>query len=430
VVLILGSMVLVIFTMFGVLTMDRIVVANGKTISMTPEIVVQPLNTSVVKTIAVAEGDIVRKGQLLAQLDPTFTAADNAAAVDQTDRYQTEVDRLTSELHQSAYRPRKLTPGAVIQEGIFAQRSAAREAELRYYSGQIEAQRALLNQAEANVRQYAKETGVSVDVEKVRIQLEHDEVGSRLDTLAATSARLESEREVLGSIQQAENARETIKGLQGQLDNYNQQWFADVSQTITSDNVQLAAYRDQLEHAALNYKLIDLRAPQDSVVLSVAPVSIGTVLQSGQTFFTLVPINAPIEIQSQMTGDMSGFVFVGQPVEVKFQSFPFTEFGEAHGTVRLVSADSFVTNAGATTTTGSAGTTANSVFTGVAPTSPYFYDVRVTLDRLEMKNMPKDFRVVPGMPVEADIKVGERTIWDYLIERMLPIIEEGMREPV
>ena len=69
------------------------------------------------------------------------------------------------------------------------------------------------------------------------------------------------------------------------------------------------------------------------------------------------------------------------------------------------------------------------MFTGQTPLSPYFYDVRVTLDRLALRHIGKDTRIVPGMPVEADIKVGERTIWDYLVERLMPVVEEGMREP-
>ena len=53
----------------------------------------------------------------------------------------------------------------------------------------------------------------------------------------------------------------------------------------------------------------------------------------------------------------------------------------------------------------------------------------MTLDRLALKHVARDTRIVPGMPVEADIKVGERTIWAYLLERVLPIVQEGMREP-
>ena len=412
------------------MSMDRIASGQGKIISMVPETVVQPLTSGIVKTIAVNQGDIVHKGQLLAQIDPTFAAADNNAAREQVDRYQTEVDRLGAEFHQTAYKPHQLTPGAVVQEGIFAQRAAARQAELRYYQGQIDAQKALQVQADAQVRQFAKETGVSLDVEKIRTKLEADAVGSRLDTLAAVNARLESERNVLVNISQGENARQNVIALQGQLENYNQQWFADVSQTITDDEVQLASYRDQLEHAALNYKLVDLRADQDSIVLAVAPVSPGAVIQTGQTFFTLVPVNAPLEVDAQIEADQTGFLAPGQASTIKFQTFVFTKFGEATGSVRLVSADSFLTGTASSAATGTpSGGAGNSIFTGTNPTTPYFYDVRISLDRLALKNVPHDFRVIPGMPVEVDVKVGDRTIWDYFTERLMPVMYEGMREP-
>ena len=420
------SLIIVCCTM----SLDRIARGAGKVVSMIPETVVQPLSTGIVKTIAVNQGDIVHKGQLLAQIDPTFAAADNNAAREQVDRYQTEVDRLSAEFHQTAYKPHQLTPGATVQEGIFAQRAAARQAELRYYQGQIDAQKALQVQAEAQVRQFAKETGVSLDVEKIRTKLEADAVGSRLDTLAAVNQRLESERNVLINISQGENARQNGIALQGQLENYNQQWFADVSQTITDDEVQLASYRDQLEHAAMNYKLVDLRADQDSIVLAVAPISPGAVISPGQTFFTLVPVNAPLEVDAQITADQTGFVAPGQAANIKFNTFVFTKFGDASGSVRLVSADSFLTGSASSASTGTpAGGAGNSIYTGSNPTSPYFYDVRVSLDRLALKNVPKDFRVIPGMPVEVDVKVGDRTIWDYFVERLMPIMYEGLREP-
>jgi HlyD family secretion protein len=430
VIMIIGLMVISLLFVLYYGNIDRIATGQGTVISLVPETVVQPLNPGVVKTIAVSAGDIVRKGQLLAQLDPTFAASDNTAAREQVDRYQTEVDRLTAEYHQVPYRPRELTAGALVQEGIYAQRAAAREAELRYYKGQIDAQRSLQAQADANVRQYAKETGVNLDVEKIRAKLEQDAVGSRLDTLAAVGARLETERFVLFNIEQAQNARQLTAALQGQLDNYNQQWFADTSQTLTDDEVQLASYRDQLEHAALNYKLVDLRAQEDSIVLSVAPVSPGSVMQTGQTFFTLVPINAPLEVDAQITADQTGFMQVGQEADIKFTSFPFSHFGEAIGSVRLISADSFLTQGGSQANVGTpTGASGNSVFTGVSPTDPYFYDVRVSIDRLNLRMMPSNFHITPGMSVQVDVKVGDHTLLDYMLERVMTVMNEGMREP-
>jgi HlyD family secretion protein len=427
---IIGTMMAVLVWICVTFNIDRIASGEGRIASLVPETVIAPFTTGIVKTIAVNAGDIVRKGQLLAQLDPTFAAADNTMAIDQVDRYQTEVDRLTAELHQVPYHPKQLTAGALVQEGIFAQRAAARDAELRYYKGQLDSERALEKQAEENIRQYAKETGVNMDVEKIRAKLEADAVGSKLDTLAAVNQRLESEREVLTFVQQMESARQGVASLQGQLDNYNQQWFADVSQTLTDDDVQLATYRDQLEHAALNYKLIDLRAQEDSIVLSVAPVSPGSVVSTGQTFFTLVPINAPMEVDAQITADQTGWLTAGMQADIKFQTFNFAKFGQAHGAVKTVSADSFLTGASSSAVTGTpSGTQGNAVYTGVNPTSQYFYDVRVSIDRLALKHVPADFHIVPGMPVQVDVKVGDRTIWDYLVEKILPIFEQGMREP-
>jgi HlyD family secretion protein len=152
-------------------------------------------------------------------------------------------------------------------------------------------------------------------------------------------------------------------------------------------------------------------------------------MQSGQTFFTLVPINAPLEADVQITGDQSGFINIGQSAQVKFATFKFSEFGEGAGSVRTISAESFLTNGSGAATGSPSGTMSNSIFTGVNPTSAYFYDVRVSLDRLNMKNVPKNWRITPGMPVEVDITVGTRTLAEYLVERTLPIIYEGMREP-
>jgi HlyD family secretion protein len=69
------------------------------------------------------------------------------------------------------------------------------------------------------------------------------------------------------------------------------------------------------------------------------------------------------------------------------------------------------------------------VFTGATTQVPYFNDVRVTLDRLALKNVPKELHIIPGMAVEADLKVGDHTILDYIMERYMPIVTEGMREP-
>jgi membrane fusion protein, hemolysin D len=64
---------------------------------------------------------------------------------------------------------------------------------------------------------------------------------------------------------------------------------------------------------------------------------------------------------------------------------------------------------------------------GTAPV--YYYTARISIDRLQLKRQPPAFKIVPGMPIEADIRIGRRTILQYMFDRVIPFLSEGMREP-
>jgi hemolysin D len=153
----------------------------------------------------------------------------------------------------------------------------------------------------------------------------------------------------------------------------------------------------------------------------VAKVSVGSVLQSGQQFITLVPADAPLEVEANIFGRENGFVHVGDPVAIKFDTFPYSQYGMARGTVRIVSPDAFTAQDEARNPTSALPV----LPTNVEP----FYRARIAIDRLALRNVPVGFRVSPGMPVTADIKVGKRTVLKYLLGSFMPVAKEGMREP-
>ena len=163
------------------------------------------------------------------------------------------------------------------------------------------------------------------------------------------------------------------------------------------------------------------RAEADATVQSVAKVSVGSVLQSGQHLITLVPADAPLEIEANIFGRENGFVHVGDPVSIKFDTFPYSQFGMAEGSVRIVSPDSFTAQDEARNPT-------SAVPVPQTSTEP-FYRTRIAIDKVALHDVPGGFRVIPGMPVTADIKVGKRTVLSYLLGRMMPLAQEGMREP-
>ncbi len=124
-------------------------------------------------------------------------------------------------------------------------------------------------------------------------------------------------------------------------DGYVQSWHADISDKLADATSKLSDARESLNKAQLRRQLVELRADRDATVLTVARVSVGSVLQSGQQFITLVPADAPLEVEANISGRDDGFVHVGDPVAIKFDTFPFMQYGMAHGTVRSISADSF-----------------------------------------------------------------------------------------
>jgi HlyD family secretion protein len=143
-------------------------------------------------------------------------------------------------------------------------------------------------------------------------------------------------------------------------------------------------------------------------------------MQSGQQFVTLVPVDAALEIEANISGHDNGFVHVHDPVAIKFDTFPYSQYGMAEGMVRIVSPDSFTAQSEARNPT--------SVVPVTAASEPY-YRSRITIDRVALHGVPAAFRIRPGMPVTADIKVGRRTVLGYLLGLMLPVAQEAMREP-
>jgi len=89
--------------------------------------------------------------------------------------------------------------------------------------------------------------------------------------------------------------------------------------------------------------------------------------------------------------------------------------------VRTISAVSFTAQNEGKTRAGAA----SAISVAVEP----FYRARITLDAIKLDDVPTDFKIVPGMPVTADIKVGKRTVLAYLLGRILPAPTQGMREP-
>lgn len=400
---------------------DKVVTTQGKIVAQSATSVVQPLETAIVRSIDVREGQVVHKGDVLARLDPTFATADASALESQVASLAAEVERLQAEASGKTYTPKDGSPLSVLQGAIFLQHQAERSFKNENYTQKINSLQSQIQRAVADKDAYSERLKVAEELEHKRIELERLQVGSQINRLAATDSRLEVKRGLGNATNQVEQAARDLQAMQAERDGYNQQWRGQVSQDLTEQGRKLSDARENLNKADLRRQLVELRAEQDSVVLNIAKVSPGSVLQSGEQFLTLVPVDAPLEVEANVAGMDAGFVHPGNTVTVKFDTFPFTQYGAAEGKVRVVSADSFTSNP-------------DEKQRGVQQASPAangaaFFRSRITLDEIKLHGTPPGFRVTPGMPITADIKVGERTVIGYLLSRVLPVAMDGMREP-
>jgi hemolysin D len=418
---IISSMFAACLMAMGLIPIDRVVTAQGKVVSKVPLLVVQPLETSVVRSIDVTEGQSVRTGDVLARLDPTFAAADVGASEALVSTLQAEVSRMQAEATGSPFASTGSDPNQLLQASIFAQRQSERDFKRETYRQRINGLQAAVARGVADADAYQARKAVAEQVVSVRKQLEQRQVGSMLLSLAATDNLLETERGLANATQTVESARRDLEALKAERDAYEQNWLAEVSQKLSEQMQKLADAREKLNKARLRHQLVELRANRDATVLTVAKVSVGSVLQSGDQFITLVPTNAPLEVEANIVGRDGGFVQAGAPVAVKFDTFPFSQYGLAHGAVRTVSADSFTGQDELKTRSGSVPVKSDS-------TEP-FYRSRITIDDVRLHAVPAGFRIAPGMPVTADIMIGKRTVLTYLLGRILPVASEAMREP-
>ena len=418
------AMVASVMTVAGVIPVDRVVTANGRVISRAGTLVVQPLETSIVRAILVQEGQVVHAGEILAKLDPTFTAADVGTYQAQAVSLQAEVDRLRAEVQDRPYVSDGTLAGQ-FQSTIYGQRKAEYDFKLSNYREKIASLQSAVVRSLGDVKAYTARLDGALQVEGMRKELERLNAGSKLNTLQAIDSRLDIQSKLETPRNQVGSTTSDLKAMTLERDGFVEQHRSENSQLITDQERKLSDAREQLNKAALRHQLIDLRAGQDSVVQKIADVSVGSVLQSGDQFMTLVPSDAQLEIEANVAGRDAGFVHPGDPVSIKFDTFDYVLYGSAKGTVRTVSADSYNNS----TVDRSKAVTRPSQQEDDSGLGPVYYKARVTLDEIKLHDLPLSFRMTPGMPVNADIRVGQRTILGYLLGRIIPGASQGIREP-
>jgi len=412
---------------------DIVASAPGKIIPNGRTKVLQPYETGVIRAINVRDGQAVKAGEVLIELDPTMNKAERSHVQSDLMAAQLDVARLRAALEDS----NDPLSHFVAPEGASAALVATQR---RYLVDQTAERRAKLATLDSQKRQKeAERATTAATIEKleavmplikqrvaIREELFNKELGSKIIYLENLQALVDNQKEVEV---QKNRLRETEAAIAA-LTESRAQTEAEYRSSLYSDLVEAerkaAGLSHDLERISERTRLQLLTAPVDGVVQQLAVHTVGGVVTPAQALLVLVPSDSRLEIEANVSNRDIGFVHTGQDVEIKIDTFNFTRYGLLHGKVLSISHDSIVRdNPQNKPNDKMQGTDAGS---SEPAGQQLVYHARISLDRPQMQIDDNLVNLSPGMAVTAEIKTGSRRVITYLLSPLVRYGHESMRE--
>lgn len=405
------AFIALLWAIFG--RMDVVAVAHGKIVPNDRTKVIQPIETATVKAIRVNDGQTVKAGEVLIELDTTNTAADTTRIAN---------DLLTARLQ--AARAKALlasivsgkSPAIGLVPDVDANRLAQDQRMLDGQYGEYQAKFARIDadiaKREAELRstqEIVRKLEQTAPIARQRAQDFKDLVEknfiSKHGYLEKEQVRIEQEADL--ATQQSR-----IKELTAALQEGRGQRMSLVAETrrLALDSLNEAeqkatTYGQELVKAESRGKLMTLTAPVDGTVQQLAVHTVGGVVTPAQQLMMVVPKDNPIEVEAYVENKDIGFVNPGQEAVVKVETFPFTKYGTIDAKVTHVSSDAV-----------------NDEKRGL------IFPTRVSLARATIQVETKTVNLSPGMAVTVEVKTAQRRVIEYFLSPLLQYKDESLRE--
>jgi len=362
----------------------------------------------VVKAIRVKDGDHVKKGQVLVELDATDANADLKSAQEQLQAMRSEALRSRALLLalQGGTTPRLKSPQDGLQteslllvewSDICAKR-AKLDAELQHREAELATAREMLAKLQTTVplaRQRESDFKALVDQGYVANHAGQDKTRERIELerdLATQQARVQEAQAALVESRNAKSA-----------------YLAETQRNLSDRQAQAKVKVAQLEQEAAKgerkAQLTQLVAPVDGTVQQLAIHTTGGVVTLAQQLMVIVPDEAEVSAEVIVDNKDIGFVRVGQPAEIKLETFGFTRYGTVPSTVDWVSADAV-----------------NDEKKGA------IFPATLTLKKGVIEIDGKPIRLSPGMALTAEVKTGRQRVIEYLLSPVQRTLKESLGE--
>ena len=398
---------------------DKVVVAEGKIITTRAPLTIKPLEKTIIEKVHVVAGKRVKKGDLLFTLDQTVNRTELSKLKERYSSLKAERLRLIAENEgkKFTYDPKEDTLGD------FRLQSMIYESRVNYYNEKIAAYNENIQKTENTIKSLTESRIKYIDRRNKVNQIAEMYESLHAKKVSSTKELLEAQATVLASDVQ-------IDELDIQLMSYNHQlmitkaekntfvtdWKKTLVESLVSvDRDYLVTEREIAKYERLvNFLFIE--APCDAVVHEIVPFQEGSAIQEAEALITLIPLDVPFEAEVNVMAKDIGKVLVDDSARIKFDAYPFQQNGTLDGRVRYISQDAFEKGQNAAASNPRAS----------AEQKGSFYQVLLTLES-DFAN-PRN-KILPGMRVVAEIKVGRRRVISYLINPFIKAMDEAIREP-
>ena len=400
-----------LWAIFG--KIEVVATAQGKVVPTDRTKTIQPFETATVKAIHVTDGQQVRAGDVLIELDATTAQADLDRLQSIWGGVQLQVARGQAMLAAlDTGQPLKLIRPNGVDEAKFAEAQrllAGQMAEFSAKQSRIEAETAKREAELRSTQELVSKLEQTVPIARQRAQdfknLVNQDFVSKHGYLEREQIRIEQEADLA-------NLRSRLKEIEAALRDTRSQRVGLMAETrrinldsITEGHQNVAALEQELLKAGLRGKLMRLTSPVDGTVQQLAVHTVAGVVTPAQPLMIIVPRDNPLEVEAFLENKDIGFVKPNLDAEVKIETFQYTKYGTIHAKVTSVSHDAI-----------------NDEKRGL------IYSTRVKMDKSSINVDGTPVSLSPGMAVSVEIKTGKRRVIEYFLTPLMQHASESLRE--
>lgn len=407
---IIGLLIIAIIWAFFA-RLDVVAKALGNVVPQGQIKTIQHLEGGIVREFFVREGDKVKKGQILVQLDL-------GAAGMNADELQVRIDGLylkRARLHAHVNRIPLSFPEAPAQRqlGLVNAERQAYDSRQRQVSSRLEVVDRQIKQKEAELKEFLAQKVSTKQALAIAYERSAISQGLVKDKLVSKLELLEIRRdigELRGKLAEIEaaipRAKASIAETIARRAEDTVRFRSESVELLRETEVDLARHRELLSKASDQVRRTEVLSPIRGVVKNLANNTVGGVVRAGDPIMEIVPVNEKLVIEAKLNPVDVGFVKEQMKADVKISTYEFIRYGGLEGTVTQVAADANQDR----------------------QTGEHYFRVIVETDKSYLLSEGKKLPISSGMQAEVDIHIGTKSVFQYLIQPVLKLKHEAFRE--